>query len=178
MRTKMRWLFFCLCCFCFLAFSGYAQDRKSLRQQRKALKMEQEMQKRERLVDMIENRQFSFIANEITSTGKAAISKIRLNGLYGIYIRPESFKCYLPIYGADSFNPRPSLLKTLDFLEREYTIESTDRKGGIRVEMSATDSRTITKYLFVLLVPASGRNAVLTVSTNFDSPVSFTGDIR
>ena len=174
----MKQILFFSCCLCWLSVSVYAQDAKVIRQQRKALRTEQEMQKKQRLVNMIEERQFSFIANEITSTGKASMSKIRLNGLYGIYILPDSFKCYLPIYGASTFNPRPSLLKTLDFLEPEYTIESTDRKGGIRVEISATDSRTITKYLFVLLIPASGRNAVLTVSTNFDSPVSFTGDIR
>lgn len=128
---------------------------------------------------MLKSQSFTFVATEIYSTMSPGLNNIQLSALYGLWVTPQQFKAYLPIYGPGNFNGQPTLLRRMDFFTPNYTykLESVN-DGSYNVTITAMDTWSINTYTFLLMVPANGQFARLTVSTPFKANVSFEGNIQ
>lgn len=165
--------------FAFMAVTAlYAQDKskKELRKEKREASLAQE---KELISQILADREFEFLAVELVSSGNARISNVRLNGLWGITLTPTTFKCFLPVYGMSSPVGRPTLLKRLDFFTKDFKIETKDEGSrGTTIVIKSQDNIGNKSYTFTLFVTPNGRMSTLVVSSDFDAPVSFSGDLR
>lgn len=163
----------------FMAISTtYAQDKssKELRKEKRQIALDQE---KEIINQILEKQDFEFLAVELLSTGNAMVSNVRLNGLWGITLTPHTFKCYLPVYGMSSPVGRPTLFRRLEFFTRDFKIERSDEGNrGTSIIIKSHDNIANKPYTFRLLVTPNGRMSTLVVSSDFDAPVSFSGDLK
>ncbi len=157
--------------------ASYGQEM-SKREMRRAAREVELNQKKAYMLQLLESRNFRYIANELVSSGHAAISNIRLNSLYYLDVSPNRFTCYLPIYGMSSPVGRASILRSLDINNDDYemTIKDTG-KSGYNVEIVTRNNNGNSRYTFSLSIPADGKMSRLSVATDFQGPVSFSGTV-
>ncbi|MDE7134888.1 MAG: DUF4251 domain-containing protein [Rikenellaceae bacterium] len=132
-----------------------------------------------RVAKAVNSHQFTYIATELSSSGFAAISNIKLNQLWDIRVTPQSLYVYLPIYGAANPFSQPSIFNRLDFTTNSYSYDVQPMKnGGSTVTIKATDQTTNRDYTFVINVSPMGQNSTLMVNSTFTGPVTFMGNIN
>ncbi|MEG1649137.1 MAG: DUF4251 domain-containing protein [Rikenellaceae bacterium] len=156
----------------------YAQE-KSKKELRKENRDAALVQEKEMIAQILNEQDFEFIAVELVSSGTAMISNVRLNGLWGITVTPNTFKCYLPVYGMSSPVGRPTLLRRLDFFTKDFKIKMDDAGSrGTTITIVSSDNVGNKSYTFRLMVTPNGRMSTLVVSSDFTAPVSFSGNLN
>lgn len=157
-----------------LASVSYAQDSRA---ERRAARKARELANQEQIAALVNSQDYMFVANNISSSNYVALTGVRLSGLYGIWVTPQQFKVYLPLYGINNFNPM-SIARRIDFFTSQYSYKvQKQRNGGWYITIKATDPWSNNTYNFNLSINANA-SATLTVSTTFRAPISFDGTIQ
>ena len=155
----------------------YGQE-KSKREIRKEARELAYNQNKTQMAIQLESQNFQYQATELVSSGHAAISNIRLNSHYYVRVTPTRFNCYLPIYGMSSPVGRATLLRRLDISSNDYEMKIKDTgKQGFNVQITTRDNVGNSKYTFNFNIPADGKMSRLSVATDFQGPVSYSGSV-
>lgn len=162
----------------FTLSNTYAQ---AAREERRAIRNAENAALDKELSAAIKAQDFVFVATEIQSTQNPMVQSVPLNSLYEIWVTPQQFKAYLPIYGSGSYNGQPTLLRRMDFFTSKYSYDIAPYKGqntGWTVTMNVMDTWSLNTYTFQLNVTPNGNNSTLIVSSTFRAPVTFQGYVR
>lgn len=184
MRKNLFLLFLTLLTTLVAVNNSYAQDnndsKKEQREQRKQERLQSEAAQVEHIKLLLDSKDFAFQATKLSSSGRAAISNIRLNSLWYIRVTPNSLDCYLPIYGTATPVSQPSIMSRMDVKSNNFTYElrpPEGRRKTYEVEIVTKDNRSNSEYTILLFIPENGSNVRLNVSSTFNAPVTFDGYI-
>lgn len=131
------------------------------------------------LTSDVKSQNLMFLAQEITQTMNPNMQNIQLYQIWAIWVSPQQFRVYLPIYGSGGYTGQPTLLRKMDFTTSNFTYSSQPANyGGYNITITAQDTWSLTNYTFFLQVPASGNNSTLTISSDFQPSVTFTGIVQ
>lgn len=156
-----------------------ANQTMSKKEIRKAIRDAENEAIKARVSQGVENQQFMFVATELVSSGRAAISNIKLNSLWEVRVNDGHLRVYLPIYGASAPFSQPSIFNRLDFTSTDYTYEvQKEKNGGYYVTIKTTDLSTNKDYTLNFNVSPMGQNSNLQINSTFTGPVSFSGNVN
>lgn len=153
---------------------GYSQSKKEIRKREREVADSAAIT---RVKTQIMAKEFRYVATSIESTGEVRLTNVRLNKLWYIAVTPTTIRCYMPIYGVSSPTSSPSLIKEMDFIQEDYEMTTEETKNGYEVKIKVMDGQTATEYRMIIDIPENGRNARLTILSNFDQAVTFMGNI-
>lgn len=160
-----------------LCQESYSQETK--KEQRKEARIAAEEASEAQINELLATKDFMYQAMELQQTSNPNVQNIQLNRIWGIWITPNTFKAYLPVYGTSLNTFQPSLLKRMDFTSNSYKYEiHPGEAGGKNVTIMVNDMWTNTEYTFLIMVTANGQNSSMTVSSSFKAPITFMGSIE
>lgn len=145
-----------------------AQETKS----RKEKRAEKEMQKKEEIKKLIDDRSFVFNASHALPMGG---SSINLNYYFNVKIDGDSIQSYLPFYGVAYTAEYGSRNSPLDFGTsiEDYSVEKD--KNGYQIQFDVKNGNDYLNYTF--RISELGFASLNVTSTNRQS-ISFTGKIE
>ena len=145
-----------------------AQETKS----RKEKRAEKEMQKKEEIKKLIDDRSFIFNASHALPMGG---SSINLNYYFNVKIDGDSIQSYLPFYGVAYTAEYGSRNSPLDFGTsiEDYSVEKD--KNGYQIQFDVKNGNDYLNYTF--RISELGFASLNVTSTNRQS-ISFTGKIE
>lgn len=162
-----------------LMFGQMAFAQNAMREERKESRQDANQEAQQQMIQMLNSKQFMFSATEIQQTTNPNIQNIQLNQIWGIWLLPNQFKAYLPIYGTSFAYSQPTLLRRMDFTANSYDYNvQKGEAGGVNVTITVNDVWSNTIYTFLIMTTYNGQNSTMTVSTPYQPSVTFLGDIQ
>lgn len=165
MKTKISLLIIFLS---MILTAGYAQEKS-----KKQLRQERKIEKEKEIKALIDAKEFVFIGNSAFPQGFRTID-LTTNPNF-VEFKKDTINSEMPFFGRGFSNIGYGNDRGLHFKgsPKEYSIEKNKKGYHIKVVVKGTND----EYRLFLSVASEG-SAMLSISSNNRSPISYDGDIR
>lgn len=128
------------------------------------------------LKTMVENRQFKFIAQQITPLRTYInTNSINLGNDYYLAISKDTIDCYLPYFGVSNTAPIDPRKMGIEFTTTEFSYnKSTNKKGGYDIKILPKNTSQASQ---IYLNISDDGYATLSITQNLRDGISYTGII-